>query len=187
MTSRGDGMNQNRPRHFKKPSINSSEFAVDPSYYNINSSDSDLLNTTSDNDTDSGTTSNENEISNGNSGREEFDPVSYLIFSLQNSLNSIEMDKSIVKQSQLSGELNNKTKELLKSYKESQEKLKEFIVQFGHFKNEIIPNLEKDLAWSENKVKKLNKKLREHYPIEYEKSKDKVLNRITNDEEDLFV
>ncbi|QPG72920.1 hypothetical protein FOA43_000224 [Brettanomyces nanus] len=116
-----------------------------------------------------------------------FNAVDYLINSLYNSLDSVELDQSLVQQSQISGEMNNTANEISKTIKELKQSLQEHIEKYEKLKKRIIPEIIANLNQSSKISKKLAVKMKTQYPVEYSKSKDKVLNRLTDEEQDLYI
>ncbi len=116
----------------------------------------------------------------------QFNSVEYLLKSLYNSLESSDLDKSLVQQSQISGEMNSVEQELLKTIRELRDCLGQHLEKYEQLKRDI-PEIIDNLKQSATLSKKYTEKMKKYYPVEYSKSKDKVLNRITNDEEDLYI
>lgn len=177
-----DTETENGPRsrsHSRAPSINSADFAVNPNYYNMNSSDLSLLNTTSSSDND------QDSVPDNQQSR--FDAVEYFLQSINASLSTLELDKSIVLQSQLSGLLNDKSKLLALKIDELQDFLSEYKARISEYQSKTIPSLVSGLHSSEKRILRLNHYMKKNHPIEYQKSKDKVLNRITDEDDDLYV
>ncbi|GMG19327.1 unnamed protein product [Ambrosiozyma monospora] len=116
-----------------------------------------------------------------------FNAVEYLINSLYNSLDSIELDRALVIQSQLSGKFNNTSNEILALLDEIKESLNEHIEKYERLKKVVIPEIVGNINKSTKLAHKLTQSMKESYPIEYSKSKDKVLNRISDDEENLYI
>ncbi|ODV87012.1 hypothetical protein CANARDRAFT_179720, partial [[Candida] arabinofermentans NRRL YB-2248] len=115
-----------------------------------------------------------------------FNAIDYLINSLYGSLNAIELDRSLVLQSQISGELNNTSKEILVLIDELSSKLTDHVTKYENLKTKIIPGLISNLNKSTKMAAKLTHAMKDMYPVEYSKSKDKVLNRVTDEDEDLY-
>lgn len=128
-----------------------------------------------------------NSTSSTPGGPLSFNAIEYLIASLNNSLSAIELDRSVVLQSKVSGELNSTSIELLKMMDELQEKIEDHAERYKRVKKTVIPELTSNLAKSEKLVNSLTRSMKSKFPVEYSKSKDKVLNRITAEEEDLYV
>lgn len=116
----------------------------------------------------------------------QFNSVDYLIKALYDSLDSVELDKSLVQQSQISGQMNNTSKELLNTIEALEKKLQEHIKKYEQLKK-IVPQIIRNINQSEKLAKKCTEKMKKYYPVEYSKSRDKVLNCITEDEEDLYM
>ncbi|VEU23804.1 DEKNAAC105031 [Brettanomyces naardenensis] len=116
-----------------------------------------------------------------------FNTVDYLISSLYNSLDSLELDRSLVQQSQISGEMNNVTSKILQTIDELRMCLEEHIAKYEKLKLTIIPEIVSNINQSAKISKGLAEKMKKYYPVEYSKSKDKVLNRITDDQEDIYI
>ncbi|KAG7879002.1 hypothetical protein KL905_003603 [Ogataea polymorpha] len=116
-----------------------------------------------------------------------FNAVDYLIGSLNNSLDSVQLDRSLMMQSQVSGTINNTMQDLLRTMDEVSEKLENHIKRYEQLKTQIIPELNANLDKNTKLCNKLTKKIKETYPVEYSKSRDKVLNRVTEEDEDLYI
>ncbi|KAG7827703.1 hypothetical protein KL920_004466 [Ogataea angusta] len=119
--------------------------------------------------------------------RSTFNAVDYLIGSLNSSLDSVKLDRSLMMQSQVSGTINNTMQELLRTMNEVSEKLEKHIKRYEQLKTQIIPELSANLAKNTKLCNKLTKNMKDTYPVEYSKSRDKVLNRVTEEEEDLYI
>ncbi|ESX02966.1 hypothetical protein KL918_002260 [Ogataea parapolymorpha] len=116
-----------------------------------------------------------------------FNAVDYLIGSLNSSLDSVQLDRSLMMQSQVSGTINNTMQDLLRTMNEVSEKLENHIKRYEQLKTQIIPELNANLDKNTKLCNKLTKKIKETYPVEYSKSRDKVLNRVTEEDEDLYI
>ncbi|GME92729.1 unnamed protein product [Ambrosiozyma monospora] len=116
-----------------------------------------------------------------------FNAVEYLINSLYNSLDSIELDRALVIQSQLSGKFNNTSNEILGLLDEIKESLNDHIEKYERLRKVVMPEIVGNINKSTKLAHKLTQSMKESYPIEYSKSKDKVLNRISDDEENLYI
>ncbi|KAG7787878.1 hypothetical protein KL910_003432 [Ogataea haglerorum] len=119
--------------------------------------------------------------------RPTFSAVDYLIGSLNSSLDSVQLDRSLMMQSQVSGTINNTMQDLLRTMNEVSEKLENHIKRYEQLRTQIIPELSANLAKNTKLCNKLTKKMKDTYPVEYSKSRDKVLNRVTEEEEDLYI
>ncbi|KAG7801161.1 hypothetical protein KL944_003568 [Ogataea haglerorum] len=119
--------------------------------------------------------------------RSTFSAVDYLIGSLNSSLDSVQLDRSLMMQSQVSGTINNTMQDLLRTMNEVSEKLENHIRRYEQLRTQIIPELSANLAKNTKLCNKLTKKMKDTYPVEYSKSRDKVLNRVTEEEEDLYI
>ncbi|KAG7695850.1 hypothetical protein KL933_002565 [Ogataea haglerorum] len=119
--------------------------------------------------------------------RSTFSAVDYLIGSLNSSLDSVQLDRSLMMQSQVSGTINNTMQDLLRTMNEVSEKLENHIKRYEQLRTQIIPELSANLAKNTKLCNKLTKKMKDTYPVEYSKSRDKVLNRVTEEEEDLYI
>lgn len=117
----------------------------------------------------------------------QFNGVDYLINSLYNSLDSVQLDRSLVQQSQISGEMNSTTSDILRTIDELERCLKEHIAKYEKLKRQIIPEIVSNISKSARVSSRLRESMKRSYPVEYSKSMDKVVNRITNDEEDLYI
>ncbi|CDK29438.1 unnamed protein product [Kuraishia capsulata CBS 1993] len=168
------------PNHSRSTSIDAASFIVQPEE---GQEDDSFTSTASDTESYAGSI-NHNEQNTQNTS---FHPVEYLLGSLESALSSIDLDRSIVLQSQISGELNNTSKELLKMMEVLEQRIRSHMANFDRLKNNTIPELAANISKAEKKATKLTKVLKDQYPIEYSKSLDKVLNRITKDDENLYV
>ncbi|KAG7695520.1 hypothetical protein KL930_003518 [Ogataea haglerorum] len=119
--------------------------------------------------------------------RSTFSAVDYLIGSLNSSLDSVQLDRSLMMQSQVSGTINNTMQDLLRTMNEVSEKLENHIKRYEQLRTQIIPELSANLAKNTKLCNKLTKKMKDTYPVEYSKSRDKVLNRVTEEDEDLYI
>lgn len=115
-----------------------------------------------------------------------FNPIEYLIGSLNNALDSLAFDRTLVIQSKMAGELNNSANEVLKIVDEIDSSLKEHIAKYEKLKQEILPEIELNLRRGTKMANKLTAHVKERYPVEYSKGRSKVLDNLTEDEEGLF-
>ncbi|AOA61296.1 hypothetical protein PP7435_CHR1-1508 [Komagataella phaffii CBS 7435] len=178
----------------RSPSVDSASFALDPVEYSY-----DPIDDQSDSDSSISSQNDFRAFRNNPSSREQrsdlnkyskrdgsdFSPVDYLINSINASLKSVALDKAMVIQSQLSGELNNQNDLVLKKLLELETRLKSHLVKYQQAKK-VILQINQDLASSKKRIKKITKYVKIEYPIEYSKAYNKVNNNITNDEEDLY-
>lgn len=116
-----------------------------------------------------------------------FNPIEYLIGSLNEAMSSLESDKTLVVQSKMAGNLNNATSEVLKMISDLQESLEEHIVNYESLKSEVLPELEANLRLGTDLVEKITAYMKDVYPVEYAKGRSKVLENLTEDEEGLYL
>lgn len=134
------------------------------------------------------------------------DHIAYLSNSLTYALDSLQLDKSIVLQAQLSGQLNNEKRKIIDKRKEVVEKIENlkhlYDYNFGsaNIKSSLsrVEKLKQDITEIEYRIEKLksgpsksngstlramfksknqNTGIANRYPIEYNQAKDKVLER----------
>lgn len=115
-----------------------------------------------------------------------FNPIEYLIGSLNNALDSLAFDRTLVIQSKMAGELNNSANEVLKIVDEIEFSLKEHTTKYEKLKQEILPEIESNLRRGTKMANKLAAHVKERHPVEYSKGRSKVLDNLTEDEEGLF-
>lgn len=164
------------------------------SLYSEDNEGSSDVNTDSDSDSDSldidriysNSSYTERREKSSQNQEQQFSPIEYLIGSLNNALNSLEYDKSLVIQSKMAGELNNTTNQVLKTIEDLQASLTEQIAKYERLSKEIIPEIEYNLRKATKNAKILTKYVKSTYPIEYSKGRSKVLENLTEDEEGLF-
>lgn len=119
----------------------------------------------------------------------------YFVKALSDAMESLEMDNSLAAQAQLSGYLNNQNQKLVEKRLQLVEKLANIRrLHKMHIENNRIGVLESDLKDLSNRINRLKhgapKSLlfknngtigvAEKYPIEYNKAKDKVLERVSD-------
>ncbi|ODQ78070.1 hypothetical protein BABINDRAFT_168646 [Babjeviella inositovora NRRL Y-12698] len=116
-----------------------------------------------------------------NEGSRPFSSIDYLTNSLHNTLQSIELDRAMVLQAQFSGRLRAKSMELHELMTEVEEKLRE-VIQLCTETKPIVRQTKQDLQWADKHVTKLMKVASKEWPIEYNKGKDKVINRVIDED-----
>lgn len=121
------------------------------------------------------------------------DHTEYFAKSISNAMESLLLDKSLVAQAQLSGQINNRNQQLLEINEQICSRLESLRQQYEyHIARNHLGTLEKDLDHISNRIetlKKGTKKLMlfglgtlgvaDKYPIEYNKARDKVLDRLS--------
>ncbi|KAH3670525.1 hypothetical protein OGAPHI_001040 [Ogataea philodendri] len=147
-------------------SLNANDFGVD-----------------SDNESYTNTTTEEAPIEE----RSTFNAIEYLISSLDNSLDSVHLDRSLMVQSQVSGAINSTMQDVLRTIDEVSAKMETHIKRYEQLKTQIVPELSSNIAKNTKLCQKLSARLKETYPVEFSKSRDKVLNRVTDEDEDLYI
>lgn len=121
----------------------------------------------------------------------------YFTKTISHALDSVEMDRSLVVQAQLSGHINNKNQQLIEKKQELLQKLK-LLNQLHekHIASNRLGQLEKDIKHLSTRLGALKNGIRrtlilgkrstlgvaQKYPVEYNQAKDRVLER---DYEDL--
>lgn len=115
-----------------------------------------------------------------------FNPIEYFIGSLNNALDSLAFDKTLVIQSKMAGELNNSANEVMKIIDEMEFLLKEHIAKYEKLKQEILPEIEGNLRKGTKMANKMTAYVKEVYPVEYSKGRSKILDNLTEDEEGLY-
>ncbi|CAI5758591.1 unnamed protein product [Candida verbasci] len=129
------------------------------------------------------------------------DHASYFQDSLSNAMDSIEIDKSLALKAQISGNINNENQKLIEKnqqLKESISRLQELFKKNFAVSNDSkiskVDQMKNDIVNIEKRIKKLtngyeskgifkNKKVMgvaQKFPIEYNKARDKVLERQIN-------
>jgi hypothetical protein len=150
-------------RRRRQPSINSSNFAV-PAELDTHTEDT----------------------SDSYESQEEtaplFDPVEYLQNSLDSALSSIEFNKSLARQAQLSGQLKSKEFELLKLQEEAHKRLIELQKLFKEGLKDVH-TVSNELKQANHRIRALNKHAEGKYPIEFSQAREKVLSRNIADDD----
>lgn len=135
------------------------------------------------------------------------DHSAYLASSLSNAMDSLQLDKSLVVQAQLSGNLNNDTQRLIDKRIEVVDRIKNLQALYrSHFSPvEGVSKLErilKDMADIENRIEKLQygtsttttggfaslfrgqkSGIVQKFPVEYNRARDKVIERQVEEDE----
>ncbi|RLV94113.1 hypothetical protein JA1_001973 [Spathaspora sp. JA1] len=126
------------------------------------------------------------------------DHTNYFVSTLNTALDSIELDKSLVLQAQISGHLNNENQKLLEKRKVLIEKLHNLQSLYNdHFqasdkKPSKIDQMKSDIGNLQQRIEKLKygsktifkskEGVVKKYPIEYNQARDKVVERLVDDE-----
>lgn len=122
------------------------------------------------------------------------DHTEYFTKSIANAMDSLLLDKSLVAQAQLSGQINNKNQQLVEMNEKLSSRLETLKQQYErHISLNRLSALEKDLDNISSRIEVLKngaKKLvlfgsgklgvANKYPIEYNRAKDKVLDRVSD-------
>ncbi|KAF3989386.1 hypothetical protein FT663_02750 [Candidozyma haemuli var. vulneris] len=122
------------------------------------------------------------------------DHTDYFEKSITNAMESLQLDKSLVAQAQLSGRINNKNQQLIEVNEQLCSKLESLKQQYEyHIARNRLGVLERDLDNITSRIETLkngskksvlfgNGKLgvAKKYPIEYNRAKDKVLDRVSD-------
>ncbi|KAI1654235.1 hypothetical protein F4813DRAFT_371889 [Daldinia decipiens] len=85
------------------------------------------------------------------------------------SFDPIPLDRSLARQAQTSGQLNNKHRELLEMQAKAQARLARSRARFQQGLNDAR-EVHADLEWTSKKVSSLKKKAEKHHPKEYQKA-----------------
>lgn len=115
---------------------------------------------------------------------DDFNPVEYLIKSFEDALNSLQYDKALVLQSQMAGEINNTSHEVAMMIEELEQCIRTQTEKYQRLKLIIIPEIQSNLKQSTASINELTKYMKKNHPVEYARGRDKVLNRITDDDQD---
>lgn len=115
-----------------------------------------------------------------------FNAIEYLLGSLESAMNSLKFDKALVIQSQMAGNLNNASNDVLNAITELQDEIKAQIGKYCILKDQILPEIEANLKIGTKKMNKISFYLQSKYPVEYSKGRSKVLENLTEDEEGIF-
>lgn len=120
-----------------------------------------------------------------NNELDNFNGVEYLLATLKSAMGSLEFDKSLVLQSKMAGEINNTSNEIITTIDELKNCLKEHSDKFEKLQKYIIPEIESNLNQSVKSVRRMTRYVKERHPIAYAKGRDKVLHRVSNEDEDV--
>lgn len=115
---------------------------------------------------------------------DDFDTPGFLLRALEDALNSLQYDQALVVQSQMAGQINNSLLELEKIIPELESSLKQLRESYKQLRNDIVPEIVANLKQSATIIKEITRYMKKHHPVEYAKSRDKVLNRITDEDQD---
>jgi hypothetical protein len=102
----------------------------------------------------------------GSSGTSSIDLLEFMNERLQSSYDPTPMDTSLVQQAQASGQLNDKTRQLLELQARAQQKFAEMQASFSEG-IKTARDVQKDLEWTQKKVDELNYRAAEKYPDQY--------------------
>lgn len=120
------------------------------------------------------------------------DHTEYFTKSLSRALQSLHLDKSLVAQAQLSGQINDKNQKLVEKYEQLHERLAAIQQQYEyHIAQKRLGTLESDIKSLSSRIdalrngssklllfkSKRSKGIAETYPIEYNQAKEKVIER----------
>lgn len=152
----------------RQPSINSSSFAVD-----------EAVDLAEENSTDSYESQEE---------AAPFDPVEHLQVSLDNALSSLEFNRSLALQAQISGQIKSKELELLAMQEEAQRELVELQKVFKQGLK-TVRLVSKELTHTAQRVRMLQRVVEDRHPIEYSQARDKVVSRaiVEGDEDEMYI
>lgn len=117
----------------------------------------------------------------------KFDSIDYLLSGLESAMNSLEFDKALVIQSQVAGNLNSTSSDIQKSIESLQTELQLQIERYSTLKTILLPQIEANIKKSAKRIDKITLYLKSKYPVEYSKSRSKILENLTEDEEGLFL
>lgn len=124
------------------------------------------------------------------------DHAEYFSKTLSHAMESVQLDKSLAAQAQLSGQINNKNQKLLEKQAELAKKLSDLKGLYEyHLASNRIGDLEKDIRGISVRIEALKKGSQKsllfgsrpqigvagRYPVEYNQARDKVLERSEND------
>lgn len=137
------------------------------------------------------------------------DHAQFFAEALSHALDSIDIDRSLVLQAQISGKLNNENQKIIEKKEILIEKLKNIQLMYGkNFglladgKESRVDKMKKDISFIENRITKLmhggsetkssipffknksNMGVEQKYPIEFNQAKDKVIERQIDDDDD---
>jgi len=105
-------------------------------------------------------------------GTSSIDLLEFMNEHLQSSYDPTPMDTSLVQQAQASGQLNDKTRQLLELQARAQQKFAEMQASFSEG-IKTARDVQKDLEWTQKKVDELNYRAAEKYPEQYSMAQDR--------------
>lgn len=117
----------------------------------------------------------------------KFDSIDFLLSGLESAMNSLEFDKALVIQSQVAGNLNSTSSDIQKSIESLQTELQLQIERYSTLKTILLPQIDANIKKSAKRIDKITLYLKSKYPVEYSKSRSKILENLTEDEEGLFL
>ena len=136
------------------------------------------------------------------------DHAKFFAEALSHALDSVDIDRSLVLQAQISGKLNNENQKIIEKKELLIEKLKNIQLMYGKnfgllqdCKESRVEKMKKDISFIENRITKLmygsetkssipffkhksNMGVEQRFPIEFNQAKDKVLERQIDDDDD---
>lgn len=115
---------------------------------------------------------------------DDFSAVEYLAKAFEDALYSLQYDKALVVQSQMAGEINNTQHEIITLIEELERAIVVQREKYRHLKLNVIPEIQANLKQSTKSINELTKAMKKRYPVEYAKGRDKVLNRVTDEDMD---
>jgi len=106
------------------------------------------------------------------SGTSSIDLLEFMNERLQSSYDPLPLDTTLVQQAQVSGQLNDKTRQLMELQALASQK---FAAMQASFADGIktARDVQKDLEWTQKKVDSLNKRAEEKYPEEFSLAQDR--------------
>lgn len=116
-----------------------------------------------------------------------FNPIEYMVETLNGALDSLEYDQSLVVQSKMAGELNNSSNEVLKTISELKAAIHEHIAKYELLQKQIIPDIDRNLRKASQQIKQLTALSKAKYPVEYARARAKVLDNVNSDEEGVYL
>jgi len=105
-------------------------------------------------------------------GTSSIDLLEFMNERLQSSYDPTPMDTSLVQQAQASGQLNDKTRQLMDLQARTQQKFAEMQASFAEG-IKTARDVQKDLDWTQKKVDELNFRAAEKYPEQYSLAQDR--------------
>ncbi|CDO94977.1 unnamed protein product [Kluyveromyces dobzhanskii CBS 2104] len=109
-----------------------------------------------------------------------FDSSKFLFESLNNSINNIDFSESVAIQAKTSALINSKSRELKSLMKQLQEKLDYYDKRFKRGAT-VSTQLKVNLQMLSKRIATLSELFAKQFPIEYNQSKEKVMERTLND------